>query len=165
MNELKLTNKRFAEELVAHLNESKNKAKLEEKDGKFIVTYEASAVSPEGPSVEEKMSNMMNWMASRMDKICSSIYAEIDSLYASHSTHKQGHLPPFSPSAMNKVLKIAGMQDDYKAEPRTIYASTSVEFGAEELRNALNKLQAQDDKPADPEISKLLDVIKEQQKK
>src|SRR4051812_2410221 len=118
--EIKLTNKQFAQELVAHLNEDKANAKLEEKDGKFIVSYEIAAADP---SADQKMGNMVDMLCSRMDRMFSYVNNNLDNIYSNLQKHNTGHMPPLTPTALGKLLKNCGMEGDYQVQPKVIYAS------------------------------------------
>jgi|ERR1041384_2999505 hypothetical protein len=65
-------------------------------------------------------------MMDSMHRMVSNVYDYVDSvanrLY--QHTDSSKHLPPISgPAQMNKALKALGMSEDYKCEPRTIYAN------------------------------------------
>lgn len=164
VRELKLINKAFAEELVAHLNANQNNAKLEEKDGKFVVSYELTADAQS----DDRMDKMMDYMMRRMDAMAQHMWSYIDDMYEWRSKHGVGHLPAMTPSAMSKMLKVCGMDGDYEVMPRPLYAShnASIEFGVQELKDALVKINEMADKAEhDSDVSKLINIIKSQRDK
>lgn len=165
--ELKLTNKVFAEEVVARLNEEKSNAKFEEKDGKFVVTYDLAEVTASDDATKQHLEHVHK----RIDSVRQDMWASVDKMYSyidqcnmSLNKHKQGHLPELTASAMTKLLKTCGMDGDYSVQPKVIYASNgAVEFGASELKEALGRLESMDDsKGKDADVNRLMETIRSQ---
>lgn len=176
--ELKLTNKDFAETIVASLTESKATASLAEVDGKFVVTYEITAASPAPSSdnsgtqpmssddTHKKIGQAVDYVCARINDVQNSMYRHVDNLYSAQAAHQKGHLPPLTPSGMNKLIKAAGQDGDYQAKPVSVYASKmgAIEFNATELKGALERLHEKDEVAADADVSRLLKVLREQKK-
>lgn len=86
-------------------------AKLQESIGAGISTMPSS----ENKDIMESMYRMMGGVYDYIERVANNLYQHSDS---------GRHLPPISgPAQMNKALKALGMNEDYKCEPRTIYAS------------------------------------------
>jgi len=161
--ELTLTNKRFAEELVAHLNEKEPIAKLEEKDSKFIVAYETTAA--DGQCVDEKLAQVAQYLFRVVDDRFNYVLRQIDQIWTQYDKHTVGHLPQLSPSGLAKLIKAAGQEDDFEVRPRMVWASQGgIEFGAQELKDALTKINESAEASTDKDISRLMDVIRAQKK-
>lgn len=74
------------------------------------------------PSYNEEMDRMAKYVYNCMNNMQQQIYAAQDM----HYRHQEGHLPKLTPSAMNKMLKVAGLDGDYVAKPKQIYSSNIV---------------------------------------
>lgn len=165
IKELKLQNKKFAEHLVAFLNEKNKTASLQEKDGNFVVSYELKADAEQKDCIDEKLSAFAQYIFNALDNQANYMYRQIDEIWNWVYNHNNGHLPALTPSGLAKLIKTAGQEDDYKVVPRTIYASQEgIEFGTTELKAALTKIKEKDDVGADADVSRLLAAIKAQKK-
>lgn len=95
----------------------KELTKLSESIASLKTSISASlADMPADPNKDmmESMYRMVNNVYDYVDRLASNLYQHSDS---------SRHLPPISgPAQMNKALKALGMSEDYKCEPRTIYA-------------------------------------------
>lgn len=174
--EIKLTNKKFAETLLAFLNEKTEIAKLAEADGKFVISYEVAAnkaefIKADGPEekeddMNEKLMGLCDYLCRRLDSQAEYFYSQLDSIYAWMSSHTAGHLPALTPSGLTKLVKAAGEEDNYSIQPRTVWASkeSGIEFGTQELKNAIDKLNEIDARPGDEDVNRLIGAIKAQRK-
>ena len=154
---------------MASLNENKANATLEKVDNEFIIKYDikASEDDASGECIEQKLVCAMNYVLTRMDNSVNYLLRQIDDLYNRLGAHTEGHLPKLTPSALSKLIKTAGMDDDYVVVPRQIWASQTgaVEFGAQELSAAIKKINEDKVEEKDADISRLMEAIKNSQKK
>lgn len=72
--------------------------------------------------------NRLNACMEAMYGMISNVHNRIDNLhgamYAYQDKHSEGHLPPIKGAgAMNKALACLGMDEDYAAQKKTLYAS------------------------------------------
>ena len=64
--------------------------------------------------------DLVGYCHSRIDSMANRIYNVSDEIY-SHAN--SGHLPPMNAGAMNKMLKVAGMDDSYEANKKNVYCA------------------------------------------
>ncbi len=77
----------------------------------------AEAPSPTTQDCMDAMYAMINHVHSRISALA-------DDMYGYQSKHQDGHLPKIvGAGAMNKALAALGMDSDYAAQKKTVYAS------------------------------------------
>lgn len=72
---------------------------------------------------DDPMYNMMRYMDSSLSYIYDRINGMDNDFYDYKNTHKNGHLPKMTPTAMAKMLKMCGMDEDYEIIKPTINMS------------------------------------------
>ena len=87
-----------------------------------------------GEKDDDKMGEMMDYMHSLFSNVHSRIYAMEDNFYSYAAQHDKGHIPPLSPSQMNKMLKGCDANEDYVAQPKVIYASKGKNYLEVEMK-------------------------------
>jgi hypothetical protein len=95
------------------------KANLDNLDTKF---NEMKAVYADSPSPSSDItSQIWNICYDMVSSLRKYVYRVEDALYE----HKKGHLPPIlGAERMNRALEAVGLDGDYKAEPKEIYANS-----------------------------------------
>lgn len=72
---------------------------------------------------DDPMYNMMRYMDESLSYLYKRIYAVEDGMYEYQAKHGKNHLPPLTPTAMAKMLKSCGMEEDYEIIKPTINMS------------------------------------------
>lgn len=66
--------------------------------------------------------DLVGYCHSRIDSMSNRIYNVADEMW-SHA--EKGHLPPLNAGAMNKMLKVAGLDDSYEAAKKNVYCASA----------------------------------------
>jgi hypothetical protein len=66
--------------------------------------------------------DLVGYCHSRIDSLGSRMYAVSDEIY-SHAN--AGHLPKLNAGPMNKLLKVAGIDDSYEAAKKNVYCASA----------------------------------------
>ena len=99
------------------------------KDGKKCLTANGEEIEPKEEECGEieqiyvVLSDVASYLDQRINDL-RGIMWDIDDRAWEHAS--KGHLPPITASQLNKLLKVAGADGDYIAEPKTIYAKASL---------------------------------------
>ena len=168
MKKLTLNNKQLADTIFAFLEVDKRAPKIEEKDKAFVIEYEIKADEQGGDCIEQKLMSLANYLLNRQSEMFDYTMRQVDLLWTAVYAHSEGHLPKLTPSALTKLIKTAGMDDDYVVVPRQIWANnTAIEFNTEELRAAINKVNATERvaTEGDEDVKRLITALKESKAK